>query len=178
MSHIEHESCNSIGINLVLAAVVAIEHVCPVKCGDGQVLGGLGDILSHVSCAVAILVARNNLSGLRWIIVVFHYLRHGGCHAASVGGLILTVLVLHLWTLVPVGACLVPLGSEQWSYRVAGVDHVLCSSDSTIDSRKLIEHRDLLRILVEQVLHVRRSLSLVEVTFVAIAQDGIDAVIA
>ena len=125
MSHIEHESCNGVGVNLVLAAVVAIEHVCPVKSGDGQIFGGLGDILSHVSCSVTILVARNHLSCLCGIIVVFHYLRHGGCHAASVGGLILAVLVLHLWTLVPVGACLVPLGGEQWSYRVAGVNHIL-----------------------------------------------------
>ena len=181
-AHVEHQVSHCRGVDLVLGTGVGVAHVSPVKGGDRQ-LGHVNGRVVVVAVAVGEGIGGNHLRSGHRIFVEVHQLRHRGGNAASVGKLIAVLFVVRdheLGALVPVGSSLVPLGGDQGGDRVACVHSVLGfrSGDSALDASHFVEQRDLLRIVVEPCLHVGGSFCLVEVALIAIAQNGVDAVVA
>ena len=183
-THIEHQAGHSIGVDLVFGTGVGVAHVFPVKRGHGQRVHRLGGVVV-VAVAIGEAIRRYLGKRLSRLLVEVHNLRHGGGHTARVGQLIAVLLVVRnheLWTLVPIGSCLVPLAGDERSDGVARVDRCCATRGGQtaggIGIGQCGQLLELLSVAVQHPLHVARHTGGIEVPLGRVAQHGHGAVIA
>ena len=171
----QHEVGHSIGVDLVFGTGVGVAHVLPVKRGHGQRVHRLGGVVV-VAVAIGEAIRRYLGKRLSGLLVEVHDLRHGGGHTARVGQLIAVLLVVRnheLWTLVPIGSCLVPLAGDERSNGVARVDRCCATRGGQTACGIGIGQRgellELHSVAVQHPLHVTRNTSGIKVPFGRVA---------